>query len=136
MNITLFINTKLSVSYNPCFEWKLKSLLLRQICVMNWWFCSKLFCSFVKIINNAFSSCQEWMNKIINSRTNENNSLKDNHMRPSSNMKHFLKRELVYNELGYNEHSVIANKIFIPKWPFRTQINPVKTNKLVPSCSL
>jgi len=26
--------------------------------------------------------------------------------------------KLGYNELGYNEHSVITNKKFCPKWPF------------------
>ncbi len=26
--------------------------------------------------------------------------------------------KLGYNELGYNEHSVITNKMFSPKWPF------------------
>jgi len=26
--------------------------------------------------------------------------------------------KLGYNELGYNEHSVITNKICSPKWPF------------------
>jgi hypothetical protein len=51
--------------------------------------------------------------------------------------------KLGYNELGYNEHSVITNKQFGPKCPFTTQIDPVITNPgynerfwLVPSCSL
>jgi len=33
--------------------------------------------------------------------------------------------KLGYNELGYNEHSVITNKQFGPKCPFTTQIDPV-----------
>jgi len=36
--------------------------------------------------------------------------------------------KLSYNELGYNEHSVITNKQFGPKCPFTTQIDPVITN--------
>jgi len=36
--------------------------------------------------------------------------------------------KLGYNELGYNEHSVITNKQFGPKCTFTTQIDPVITN--------
>ena len=36
--------------------------------------------------------------------------------------------KLGYNELGYNEHSVITNKYFVSKGSFTTQINPVITN--------
>jgi len=31
-------------------------------------------------------------------------------------------------KIGYNEHSVITNKISSPKWSFYTQINPVINN--------
>ncbi len=33
-----------------------------------------------------------------------------------------------YYELGYNELSVITNKVCSPKWLFATQTNPVITN--------
>ncbi len=55
--------------------------------------------------------------------------------------------KLGYNELGYNEHSVITNKIYgkcsVPNDHFTTQNNPVITNPSyneqiwsVPSCTL
>ncbi len=46
--------------------------------------------------------------------------------------------KLGYNELGYNEHSVITNKFFSPNWSF-SYINQPGYNEHfqpVPSCSL
>jgi hypothetical protein len=37
--------------------------------------------------------------------------------------------KLGYNELGYNEHSVITNKILVKIGHFSTKMNPVVTNK-------
>jgi len=51
--------------------------------------------------------------------------------------------KLGYNELGYNEHSVITNTMFSPKWPFYYTKQPGYNNPgyneqiwSVPSCSL